>query len=212
MKRTFLAIPLAMFVVVLFCRPAHAQDYSCGGVFTCESSLEFDSYNDEVYGYSYTEDTYYEDNVVSVDATFNGGDHDDDYEYAYAEVDVDQLYADGTYYLNATHYFWGGEAGTTSDLATGYFSAPSGESTDFDGWGDVGIGLWTQTLSGSQTYSGLNVQETVGGSGTDTFFSQYPNDTYDPFTEISGGEWGVDDSNNWGDDNVGWYSGAVAFY
>jgi len=180
MKRTFLAIPLAMLAVVLFCRPAQAQSYSCGEVFTCESYLDFDSYNDEVYGYSYTEDTYYGDNVVSVDANFNDVDYDDDYEYAYAEVDVDQMYANGTYYLNATHYFWGGEAGTTSDYASGYFSAPSGESTAFDGWENA-YGLWKQTLAGSQNYAGLTVRETSGGTGTDGCYNAYTNDMWPPF-------------------------------
>jgi hypothetical protein len=66
-----------------------------------------------------------------------------------------------------------------------------------------------------RTFGGRKVIE-GGSSGTDTCW--FPNSQIAPFTSVTGGSWGVDESNVYGEavffgyDQVGWFPAAVAYY
>jgi len=91
---------------------------------------------------------------------------------------------------------------------------PTGETTNPNGWGSgnwATAGRWRQQLKPTGTnFSGCQVTEADPGGGTDGCW--FSGSAISPQTGITGGTWTVGASNFWGDDFVGWGSGAVTYY
>jgi len=85
---------------------------------------------------------------------------------------------------------------------------PTGETIQSGGWSDV-YQLWQQTLTPGN-YSNRWVTEQDGGGGSDTCW--YWGSPIPPFTSITGGDWQVGSSNDYGPDWHGWGTDAVAHY
>jgi hypothetical protein len=89
---------------------------------------------------------------------------------------------------------------------------PDGELTTWSGWYTT-LGEWEQTLESAGkeiSYAGLTVTEVDAGGGLDT--CHFKGSAYDPFDKVTGSSWQVDDSNNWGTDDIGWGALLVAYY
>jgi hypothetical protein len=100
---------IGALVTLSLCPAARAQ---CGGNCECGSEVEYDVYSNEVWGYSWTQNYYYLDDV-SVSAGFESPQSlyyaEDFYEWTWAEVDFGPVSdGDGDYYIFANHYDWGG--------------------------------------------------------------------------------------------------------
>lgn len=92
---------------------------------------------------------------------------------------------------------------------------PNSESTASNGWGSGSLATvhkWRQTLSGpGLNFGGRTVTERdPGGGGPDTCW--FPGSAVMPFEAITGGSWNVNTSNKWGNDSIGWSTGAVTYY
>src|SRR5580698_3523126 len=89
---------------------------------------------------------------------------------------------------------------------------PDGELTTWSGWYTT-LGEWEQTLESAGkeiSYAGLTVTEVDAGGGMDT--CHFKGSAYNPFDKVTGSSWQVDDSNNWGTDDIGWGALLVAYY
>jgi hypothetical protein len=100
-------------------------------------------------------------------------------------------------------------------LLTGWCDVPKSETSVWDGWNPNpmlgSIGQWRQTLMPTTTdFSGRSVKETSPGAGIDNCW--YKGSALPRADMITGGTWTVNVGNTWGDDNVGWTPGAVAYY
>ncbi|SMO76676.1 Putative peptidoglycan binding domain-containing protein [Geodermatophilus aquaeductus] len=98
--------------------------------------------------------------------------------------------------------------------APGNHGLPVSETTTSRGWGAGNMATvhqWRQRLTPTtRSFQGCSVTEADPGGGSDT--CHFPGSTFAPFTGVTGGTWGVDSHNRWGNDFVGWFSPAVTYY
>lgn len=90
-------------------------------------------------------------------------------------------------------------------------AVPTGESTSPIGWRETFTTAhdWTGTLQGG-TFGGRLVREVEAGYEDDNCW--FPGSNYNQYTGLSGGEWEVDGSNNYGPDLIGWGYYEITYY
>jgi hypothetical protein len=220
MKSGYLAIPITFLAVLALCPTANAQ---CGWTVGCVTYLEYDEANNEVWGYSYTEDWSWEGIHVSLYtalSTPGGYYQDEDGDWGYARVDFDPGWdGDGWYHATADHYrFFENYMGSTQDWLSAVQPLPTGETTSAAGCCDSdGLALFNMTLTGTSTWAGTWVREVdPGGGGPDycyvTAMARGLNPPFGAFTSISGGTWAVGSGNAYGTDDIGYYEIQIDYF
>jgi hypothetical protein len=201
-----------MLAAALFLSHQAKAQWGCSGYpADCDTYVEYDEENNQVWVYSYTWDYLWLGwwgASVSVDFSTPAGHQypSSGYHYEYADVDFSFWGGDGDYSADATHDIDFNVAGYTWDGTWAEQPLPTGETTVFGGWVEGAEGSWNQTLTGSSTWAGTYVRETDPGGGTDSCW--FAGSQYDPFTSVDGSQWPVGTGNHWGPDYVGFFASA----
>lgn len=202
---------------------APAARAQCPFHYDCESWVEYDSSENEVWASSYTARTDdWGDGTIGVQANLSTpaddyydedldvGDPDD------AEVDFGGNDGDGDYYIYGTHYvdndIFYSSGSTTENLVL-----PSGETTTAAGWAG-GYAYFSLALTGGGTsWQGDTVQEAdPGGGGPDTCFDPQIDRLQGmlAFTAVSGSPWSIGEFNVYipSDDQIGYGDTYIQYY